>query len=87
MTVDVGDGRIIRKAVYSGNAKLGQHIETFNVGDKVLHLCCSKYTIKLPKPNECTIQCPVCGMTNDTKAKKCHACDHTLPVNLYNNAQ
>ena len=84
LTVDVGNGETIRKAVYAGNAKLGQNLETYNAGDRVLHLCHSKYTVKLPKPNETTVQCPVCGITNDTSADTCHTCGHALPIKLYN---
>ena len=65
--------------IYSGRAKDGQFLETYNAGDRVFHLYGSKYTVILPKPSDNMDQCAVCGITTDINERFCHKCGHTLP--------
>ena len=73
------NGRTERFKVYSGRAKEGQFLETYNNGDRVFHLYGSGCTVVLPKKSDAIVRCAVCGMTTDCKEEFCHKCGHTLP--------
>ena len=74
------NGETEKFKVYSGRANDGQFLETYNTGDRVLHLYGSKYTVILPKPSDTMAQCAVCGITTDINEQFCHKCGHTLPT-------
>ena len=65
--------------IYSGRAKDGQFLETYDIGDRVFHVYGSKYTVILPKPSDTMSQCAICGITTDINEQYCHKCGHTLP--------
>jgi len=72
-------GEVGKFRIYSGRAKEGQFLETYNNGDRVFHLYGSKYTVIIPKPSDTMSQCAVCGITTDINEEFCHKCGHTLP--------
>lgn len=74
------NGEAEKFKVYSGRANDGQFLETYNTGDRVLHLYGSKYTVILPKPSDTMAQCAVCGITTDINEQLCHKCGHSLPT-------
>lgn len=74
------NGEVEKFKIYSGRAKDGQFLETYNIGDRVFHLYGSKYTVILPKQSDTMAQCAVCGITTDINDQLCHKCGHSLPT-------
>ena len=78
LSIERPDGKLIYKKVYSGKAQLQLHINTYNEGDLVFHLYGSDSVIILPKPNDSTVHCAVCGYSNSIENDKCRNCNHSL---------
>ena len=78
LDVALPNGKTVCKRVYSGNARLQQHLDTYQEGDRVFHLYGSHRVIVLPKPNDTAVCCAVCGSSNPTKEARCRSCGHTL---------
>ena len=78
LTVELTNGKVIRKKAYSGKAALQEHLDTYHEGDAVFHLYGTKTTVVLPTKSDTTICCAVCGASNDVAYTTCHQCQHTL---------
>lgn len=53
-------------------------LDRYKEGDIVFHLCATPYTIVLPRENDLSVQCAVCGRVNDKSNHSCDKCKHTL---------
>ena len=78
LTVLLDNGKTVRKKVYEGGTKTGQHLSTYNEGDTVFHLYGTNITIVLPDNTDTNVQCAVCGASNEKNIDKCRICEHTL---------
>lgn len=78
------DGRELFKKVAEGRVPSAPYVDKFHQGDEVFHLYGSKYTVVLPKPADTSVQCAVCGTSNDVTAVRCRRsrCRHTLVKEL-----
>lgn len=78
LSIRTPDGKVIDKKVYSAQANRNQNYDMYKNGDRVFHLCGSKYTVILPKKSDTHVECAVCGASNDINNDKCRNCRHTL---------
>lgn len=78
LKIETSNGELIYKKAYSGKAKLLQNIHTYNEGDKVFHLYGTNVTIVLPGSADISVQCTVCGTSNNINDDKCRDCGHSL---------
>ena len=78
LTVLLENGKTKRVKVYEGQTKLGQHLNTYKEGDKVFHLYGTNVTIVLPGSADISVQCTVCGTSNNINDDKCRDCGHSL---------
>lgn len=78
LTIRLPNGKIRTQKVYEGEAKLQQHLDTYQEGDRVFHLYGSPYTVVLPKESASDTQCAVCGASNPMASDICRNCGHTL---------
>lgn len=78
LTLLLENGKSMRTKVYEGKTKLGQHLNSYNEGDKVFHLYGTNVTIVLPDSADTSVQCSVCGTSNNINDDKCRDCGHSL---------
>ncbi len=78
LTVNLSDGRNIRKKALEARADSIQPIEHYRKNDCVFHLYGSRYTVILPKTKDLSIICAVCGTANTSDHHVCRSCGHTL---------
>ncbi len=78
LTVELPDGRLIRKKALEARVGSLQPIEHYQKNDCVFHLYGSRYTVILPKSQNTRLICAVCGTTNSTDDNVCRTCGHTL---------
>ena len=78
LTVLLENEKSIKVKVYEGQTKLGQHLNSYHEGDKVFHLYGTNVTIVLPDSADTSVQCSVCGTSNNIKDDKCRDCGHSL---------
>ena len=78
LEIETPDGTLIYKKAYSGKARLQQNINTYNEGDLVFHLYGTNVTIVLPDSADTSVQCSVCGTSNNINDDKCRDCGHSL---------
>ena len=60
------------------NSRADAKVDTFQVGDKVLHLAGASHTVVLPKPSDDHVVCAVCGQSNPIAQSTCYDCGYTL---------
>lgn len=78
LTVETDSGKTIERKVYSGPTKFAQKLESYQVGDRVLHLHGTGVTIVLPTKNSERCYCAICEGTNDIANRTCEHCGHVL---------
>lgn len=78
LTVKLPDGRQIRRKALEARVGSLQPIDRYQKNDRVFHLYGSRYTVILPKSQDKTYICSICGTTNMTDDIVCRACGHTL---------
>ncbi len=82
LTIEKQNGKLIYKKVYSGKARLQQHLDTYQVGDTVFHLYGTNQVIVLPNTTNTVVSCPVCGTANPIEHDNCRNCKHSLVKNI-----
>ena len=82
LTVLLENEKSIKVKVYEGQSKLGQHLNSYHEGDKVFHLYGTNVTIVLPDSADTSVQCSVCGASNNVKDGKCRDCGLSLIKNI-----
>ena len=60
------------------NNRADANVDTFQVGDKVLHLAGASHTVVLPKLSDDHVVCAVCGQSNPIAQSACADCGYTL---------
>lgn len=65
---------VIQKSSFSNN----DSPQIYDVGNDVLHIAGSNYTVVVNKKNESQLNCCICGMQNVATDEKCVHCGYTL---------
>ena len=74
------DGKTYYKHISAVEDKAAARASTdrYKAGDTVFHLRTTPHTVLLPKGNDSSVQCAVCGRANDKSRDTCESCAHTL---------
>ena len=78
--VSLGNGKTVRKKVYSGKAREGRFINTYHAGDYVLHVAGTRYVQKRPGRLADPVICVVCSAEGAAEDTHCKSCGHTLHI-------
>jgi len=76
--VEDESGKIIKKKVDESPANPNSEYVRYKVGDMVLHLHGTGVTVVLPRNNERTCNCVMCGFSNDLSNEVCSHCGYQL---------
>ncbi len=74
LTIQTKQNKIVKKKVYEGVSKLGANLDTYNVGDEVLHLHGTGVTIVLSGAKDTHCSCAMCGGVNNISDENCSHC-------------
>ena len=78
LSVERPDGKLLYRKAHSVKAEEMQNVNTYKEGDSVFHLYGTNIVVVLPDSNNGTIQCSVCGSSNNIENDKCRDCGHSL---------
>ena len=78
LTVRTSEGVRIKRSVAKSKIVDKRILEWYRMGDQVLHLYGTDYTIVLPTKEKGAVRCVICGKKNEYGAVRCCECGYSL---------